>query len=151
MLSAFGVDHGEISKGKGPASAMKWWHGVKPGRIALANDGRVGAGGDLTARKLAGSRVPNARESADSQFSANYAANKKQAHQQGKLAARHIASGAGADSYGAQYAANTGWQKKAAAVTSINRAPKAAPVGNRGPIQGRVQTKKMKAFNESFM
>lgn len=129
MYSAFGIDHGEISK------ASLWGAGS-----TLSN--RVGAGG-MAARKLAG-------EPGSARFPSKvgYKQWKKTAKESGKRAGQHIGIG-NIKGFGAEYHANTGWQAKAQAVQNLPK-NKPAPVGMRGPIQSRVKTTKMKARDEMF-
>lgn len=131
MISAFGVDHGEISKGSILGAGSRLSHGV-------------GAGG-MSAAKL-GEGMGPAKHASNFSYGAHRASAKKA----GKLASRHFAANGDQPGFGARYHANTGWQQRAHSAQNMPAAGK-APVGMKGPIQSRVKTKKMRANDEAFM
>lgn len=131
MYSAFGVEHGYISKASILGAGSRLSH-------------EVGAGG-LAASKLGESMGP-ARH--PSNFA--YGAHRANAKKAGKLAGRHFGANGDQPGFGARYHANTGWQQRAESVRSLP-ASKGAPVGMKGPIQGRVKTTKMRENEKRFL
>jgi len=147
MLSAFGVDHGEISKIIGGSILGQ----------AIKSDVGVGAGASgMTARKLAGGA--RAKHPAGPGHSAiQYTAPRATAKKEGHRAAREFARLGNPKTYGGYEgahpgvgAANRGWTQRAESFKAVNKPAGKAPVGMRGGIKGRSQTTKSKAFNSVF-
>jgi hypothetical protein len=138
MISAFGVDHGEISKAFGGSilgAGSKLSH-------------TPGAGG-VAASKLAG----GGRRSA-----VNYKAFRGSAKKSGKRAAQQFRQLGTPKTYGGYEgahpgvrSANEGWSSKiqASSATGASSAGK-TPVGMRGPVKSRVKTTAMRANEKNF-
>jgi len=148
MKSAFGVEHGQISK-----MNVKPFMGNLAPMGALEHTGLVGAGGATSARKLGqamtGSRV-QPRLSQATQRS-NAVLNRKAAKTSGRRAAKQLAQGAGTGGASpAVESANIGWQQRASAFAGLSQPNRAAPAGMRGPIAGRASTTKSRAMRSAF-
>ena len=139
MLSAFGVDHGDISKAFG---------GSLLGQATKASHS-PGAGGML-ASKLSG----GLRQGQRGNFAPARAAAKKQGHQ----AAKQFGQMGSPKSYGGYEgahpgieSANTGWNSRAASKAALGGGSAGkAPAGMRGPIKSRVTNSRMAQQNRNF-
>jgi hypothetical protein len=137
MISAFGVEHGEITKAFG---------GSILGQATKVDRG-VGAG-RMTARNLGGGRA----------MRSNYAPARAQSKRMGRKAAKQFRQLGTPKEYGGYegahpgiMSANVGWAARGTSHTALGGAGKAAPAGMRGPVKSRVKTTKMRENESAFL
>lgn len=141
MRSAFGVEHGEVSKAFG---------GSLLGAGSKLNTG-AGAGG-VAGKQMSG--IYRQRRSA-----VNYKGARAQAKKGGQKAAQQFRQIGNPKTYGGyegahpgMRSANEGWMARGAAEAAKGPASTAKPaVGMRGPIKSRVKTTKMRENERGFI
>ena len=145
MISAFGVDHGEVSKALGGNFKPMMGNLAPMGKLTAASRGGVGAG-TTPAKSIAGAFTKPGGPSAG-----GYQAGRAQAKQSGQQAGRMLAQGQSPHSPNVQSASNAGLQSKAkswgalgqqgpGARSSYPNKPAPGPAGMRGPIGPRANT-----------